>query len=52
MKGTWFYADERAEHDPTTINFRTTYAAAPSDKIDEAIRRLGEAVRQEFGLAV
>lgn len=48
MKGTWFYADEEAEHD--TLFFRTTYAAAPFDKIDEAIRRMGDAVRKEFKL--
>lgn len=48
MKGSWFYADTEAPHD--TIFFRTTYAAAPSDKIQEAIRRFGAAVREEFGL--
>lgn len=48
MKGTWFYADDEEEHD--TLFFRTTYAAAPFDKINEAIRRLGEAVRKEFKL--
>jgi aromatic amino acid aminotransferase I len=28
--------------------FRATYAAAQFDKIDEAIRRFGNAVREEF----
>ncbi|KAL1311647.1 hypothetical protein AAFC00_001757 [Neodothiora populina] len=49
MKGTWFYADDEAEHD--TMFFRTTYAAAPFDKIKEGIKRLGDAVRHEFKLA-
>lgn len=48
MKGSWFYADPAAEHD--TLFFRATYAAAPSDKIQEAIRRFGVAVRKSFGL--
>lgn len=30
--------------------FRATYAAAPGDKIVEAVRRFGDAIRAEFGL--
>ncbi len=48
MRGSWFYADPEESHD--TLFFRATYAAAPAEKIDEGIRRLGEAVREEFGL--
>ncbi|KAF1811359.1 PLP-dependent transferase [Eremomyces bilateralis CBS 781.70] len=48
MKGSWFYADPSAKHD--TLFFRATYAAAPSDKIQEAIRRFGVAVKKSFGL--
>jgi aromatic amino acid aminotransferase I len=48
MRGSWFYADAEATHD--TLFFRATYAASPEDKMDEGIRRLGEAVREEFGL--
>ena len=48
MRGSWFYADASAEHD--TLFFRATYAAAPFDKIHEAIRRFGEAVRHVFRL--
>ncbi|GAB7354110.1 hypothetical protein MBLNU459_g4675t1 [Dothideomycetes sp. NU459] len=48
MKGSWFYADKAAKHD--TLFFRSTYAAAPFDKINEAIRRFGEAVREQFKL--
>lgn len=48
MRGSWFYANNEEEHD--TLFFRATYAAAPAEKIDEGIRRLGEAVREEFGL--
>jgi len=38
------------EHD--TLFFRATYAAAPFEKIQEAIRRFGDAVRVSFGLPV
>ncbi|KAH9873458.1 hypothetical protein IAQ61_004081, partial [Plenodomus lingam] len=48
MRGSWFYANSEEEHD--TLFFRATYAAAPGEKIEEGIRRLGEAVREEFGL--
>ena len=46
MRGSWFYADAHAQHD--TMFFRATYAAAPSDKIEEAIKRFGDAVRASF----
>ncbi|KAF4548317.1 Aromatic amino acid aminotransferase-like protein [Elsinoe fawcettii] len=49
MKGSFFYADDEVVHD--TMFFRATYAAAPFDKIVEAVRRFGEAVREEFGVA-
>ncbi|KAF2739189.1 PLP-dependent transferase [Polyplosphaeria fusca] len=48
MRGSWFYANAEDEHD--TLFLRATYAAAPEEKIDEGIRRLGEAVREEFRL--
>jgi len=48
-KGSYFYADASAKHDD--MFFRATYAAAPFDKINEAIRRFGEALREEFVLA-
>lgn len=48
MKGSWFYADVNAKHD--TLFFRSTYAAAPFDKINEAIKRFGDAVREQFKL--
>lgn len=48
MRGSWFYAEQDVSHD--TLFFRATYAAAPADKIDEAIRRFGEAVRESFGI--
>lgn len=49
MRGSWFYAQQDVEHD--TMFFRATYAAAPGDKIQEAIKRFGDAVRESFGLA-
>ncbi|KAH7129259.1 pyridoxal phosphate-dependent transferase [Dactylonectria macrodidyma] len=49
IKGSFFYANKDEKHD--TLFFRTTFAAAPSDKIHEAIRRFGDAVRSSFGLA-
>lgn len=48
MRGSWFQAEKNLEHD--TMFMRATYAAAPFDKINEAIRRFGEAVRESFGL--
>jgi aromatic amino acid aminotransferase I len=33
----------------TTIYFRMTFAAAPMEKISEAVRRFGETLREEFG---
>lgn len=48
MRGSWFYANTDDTHD--TLFFRATYAAAPFEKIQEAIRRFGEAVRESFGL--
>lgn len=48
MRGSWFLAEKNIAHD--TMFMRATYAAAPSDKINEAIRRFGEAVRESFGL--
>jgi aromatic amino acid aminotransferase I len=48
LPGSWFYAQNDVEHD--TLFFRATYAAAPFEKIQEAIRRFGEAVRASFEL--
>ncbi|KAF2754292.1 PLP-dependent transferase [Pseudovirgaria hyperparasitica] len=48
MRGSWFRAD--ADSEMTSLFFRATFAAAPFDKIQEAIRRFGEAIRVEFGL--
>lgn len=49
MKGSWFMADEEAEQNKMFL--RATYAAAPFDQIQEAIKRLGIALRESFGLA-
>jgi len=49
MKGSWFCPEKGAM--PDAMFFRATYAAAPFDKIQEAIRRFGDAVRDSFGLA-
>lgn len=38
-----------AEKCDATIYFRMTFAAAPGDKIAEAVRRFGETLRREFG---
>jgi aromatic amino acid aminotransferase I / 2-aminoadipate transaminase len=48
MCGSWFTAEKNAVSD--TLFMRATYAAAPSDKINEAIRRFGESLRENFGL--
>ncbi|KAL2165243.1 hypothetical protein VTH06DRAFT_539 [Thermothelomyces fergusii] len=45
-RGSWF----RAEQDlpPSGLYFRTTFAAASPDNMREAIRRLGEAIRESY----
>lgn len=48
IKGSNFYANKDEEHD--TLFFRSTFAAAPFDKIHEGIRRFGDAVRSSFKL--
>ncbi|KAK3719059.1 Aromatic/aminoadipate aminotransferase 1 [Vermiconidia calcicola] len=48
MKGSWFCGEEGVERD--VMFFRATYAAAPFEKIDEAIRRFAGSVREVFGL--
>ncbi|KAI9835695.1 MAG: hypothetical protein M1819_001872 [Sarea resinae] len=46
--GSWFRTDKESE--PHELFFRATFAAAPADKMDEAIRRFGEALRVSFEL--
>lgn len=46
--GSWFAADSTTER--TELFFRATFAAAPGDKIREAIRRFGEALKEQFKL--
>jgi aromatic amino acid aminotransferase I / 2-aminoadipate transaminase len=47
-RGSWFKADQSLVEE--TMFFRVTFAAAPADKITEAIRRFADALRAEFGL--
>jgi aromatic amino acid aminotransferase I len=46
-RGTWFLA---GEIEPTDMFFRATFAAAPGDKIQEAIKRFGETLRAQFNI--
>lgn len=46
-KGSWFRAQRGTD---TEMFFRTTFAAASSADIGEAMKRFGEALREEFGL--
>lgn len=45
-RGSWF----RAEHDkpPSGLYLRATFAAATPENMTEAIRRLGEAIRESY----
>lgn len=43
--GSWFRSQKNTD---TEIFLRATFAAAPLDRIEEAISRLGEALREEF----
>lgn len=45
--GSWFRAQEGTD---TDIFVRANFATAPADKVEEAIRRLGDALREEFKL--
>lgn len=49
IKGSWFMA-EPSPTGGSKLFFRTTFAAAPAEKMDEAMRRFGQALRLEFGL--
>ena len=46
-RGSWFAADLGPQK---RMFFRATFAAAPFDQIDAAIKRFGTAVREVFGL--
>ena len=53
IKGSFFKADSGWGKDKGAdeqMFFRATYAAAPEDAINEAVRRFGEAVREDFHL--
>lgn len=47
-KGSWFRAEADSGSD---MFFRTTFAAASAERITEAIKRFGEALRAVFALA-
>ncbi|KAK6398131.1 hypothetical protein LTR65_003211 [Meristemomyces frigidus] len=47
MKGSWFRAEQELAVE--TMFLRATYAAVPSEQIQEAVRRLGAAIRDSFG---
>lgn len=49
IKGSLFAAERQAK-DGNRMFFRMTYAAAPADKMGEALRRFGQALREEFEL--
>ena len=46
-KGSWFRAQRGSD---TELFFRTTFAAAPAEKIVTAVEKVGKAIRREFGL--
>ncbi|KAI1618534.1 aromatic amino acid aminotransferase I [Exophiala viscosa] len=46
-RGSWFRAQRGTD---TELFFRATFAAAPAEKIIEAIAKVGGALRKEFGL--
>lgn len=48
MKGKFFVGEEGRGKE--TMFFRATFCAAPVERIQEGIRRLGEALRDAFGL--
>lgn len=50
MKGCWFCAEQDAK--PEEMFLRATYCAAPFEQIQEGTRRLGNALRESFGIAI
>jgi len=46
-RGSWFRAEKGSDE---KLFVRTTFAAASAEKIEEAVKRMGEALRDEFGL--
>lgn len=48
--GSWFLADSATVGENGQMFFRTTFAAAPADKINDAIARFGLALKKEFEL--
>ncbi|KAK2749227.1 Aromatic/aminoadipate aminotransferase 1 [Myotisia sp. PD_48] len=46
--GSWFLSDNSAGE--SDMFFRTTFAAAPAEKIDEAIKRFGATLKAQFKL--
>ena len=47
-KGSWFRAEADGGVD---MYFRMTFAAAPTDKLTEGVKRFGDALRASFELA-
>lgn len=45
IPGSWFRAERDIGHD---LFFRATFAAAASDKMEEAIKRFGAVIREAF----
>jgi aromatic amino acid aminotransferase I / 2-aminoadipate transaminase len=45
-RGSWFVAEP--DKPPKDLFFRATFASASADKMNEAIRRFGEAVRASY----
>lgn len=48
IRGSWFLPNQQQVVDK--LFFRGTYAAAKGEQIVEAVRRVGKALREEFGL--
>jgi aromatic amino acid aminotransferase I / 2-aminoadipate transaminase len=46
-RGSWFRAEKGTDKE---LYLRATFAAAPKDAVSEAIRRLGEALKESFGI--
>lgn len=45
-RGSWFRASADVAYDE--VFYRTTFAAAPLSKIEEAVKRFGEAIKKAF----
>jgi aromatic amino acid aminotransferase I / 2-aminoadipate transaminase len=51
-RGSWFRAEQDSKKGSAVMFVRTTFAAASAEQIQEGVKRMGDALRAEFGLSL